>query len=52
MDSDEDAPEHDAYLERMKKEGKEREDDDDDETDSSGKKFYLLIYHIYCVCKL
>lgn len=36
VDSDEDAPEHDAYLERMKREGKQREEDDDDDSDSSG----------------
>ena len=30
---------HDAYLERMKAEGKDRHEDDlDDDTDSSGKK--------------
>lgn len=41
--SDEDG-EHDAYLERMKAEGKNREDDDlDDDTDSSGiEKFDLF----------
>ena len=35
--SDEDKGEHDAYLERMKDEGKNRQDDDfDDDSDSSG----------------
>ena len=33
--SDEDKGQHDAYLEKMKREGKQREEDDD-EDDSSG----------------
>ena len=43
--SDEDEH-HDAYLERMKAEGKER-DEDDDETDSSGWKgtFFTFFNH-------
>ena len=45
-DSDEEGGDHDAYLERMKREGKDRDDDDSD--DSSGK-FILgcsVIYHL------
>lgn len=39
MDSDDGTP-HDAYLERMKREGKERDDDDDDgDSDSSDESF-------------
>ena len=35
--SDEDKGDHDAYLEKMKREGKQRQDeDDDDDDDSSG----------------
>ena len=38
MDSDEDQDTHDAYLERMKAEGKDRfSGDEDDDSDSSGK---------------
>ena len=50
MDSDEDAPMHDAYLERMKREGKERaEDDEDDDSDSSGELFSVLVlYYDFC----
>ncbi|XP_060070055.1 FACT complex subunit SSRP1-like [Ylistrum balloti] len=39
-DSDDDDGDHDAYLERMKAEGKDRySDDEDDETDSSDESF-------------
>ncbi|XP_050407825.1 FACT complex subunit SSRP1 [Patella vulgata] len=38
--SDEEGGDHDAYLERMKAEGKQRQDDDeDDDTDSSDESF-------------
>lgn len=37
MDSDEDQGQHDAYLERMKAEGRDRDSDAlDDDSDSSG----------------
>ena len=35
-DSD-DEDHHDAYMERMKAEGKQREEDDDDDSDSDGQ---------------
>ncbi|XP_052244926.1 FACT complex subunit SSRP1-like isoform X2 [Dreissena polymorpha] len=40
LDSDEDQGQHDAYLERMKAEGKDRDSDDfDDDSDSSDEDF-------------
>ena len=40
-DSDEEGGDHDAYLERMKREGKDRDEDDSD--DSSGKQICLVV---------
>ena len=46
MNSDEDDNAHDAYLERMKAEGKDRDSDAmDDDSDSSGKSLYINSLH-------
>lgn len=43
MDSDDEDGEHDAYLERMKAEKKDRDSDDlNDDSDSSGNFFLIL----------
>ena len=50
-DSDDEKGDHDAYLERMKREGKERVevDEDDDDDDSSGNPFFQEQLSFLCL---
>ena len=45
LSSDEEG--HDAYLERMKAEGKQRNEDEEDEDSSEGNIFSIYIYILY-----
>jgi len=44
--SDEDKGDHDAYLEKMKREGKQRQDEDDDDDDDSSGGFCTCLFFI------
>ena len=44
--SDEDKGDHDAYLEKMKREGKQRQDEDDDDDDDSSGGFCTCSFFI------